>query len=131
MQEAEISEDDKEEELDSPSAEVSEESERNGDRTEETQRVVSIIVGNLSDGTGPPDIKDLFESYGITVDHVDMKICFAFVLCVWVNNLPEIVNNMQGSLFRHRYSIILRLLALLLSKMFYLDSSGITSCTSI
>ena len=113
-------EDEEEEELNmnSPSAEVSEESERNG---EENHRVVSIFVGNLSDGTGPPDIKELFESYGITVDHVDMKVCFAFVHCVWVNNLPEIVSNMQGSLFRNRYSQIFRLLALSLSKIARLD----------
>ena len=108
MHDAEISEDDKEQELNSPSAEVSEESERNGDQIEGKQRVVSIFVGNLSDGTGPTDIKDLFESYGITVDHVDMKICFAFVHCVWVSNLPEIVDNMQGALFRNRYCELIR-----------------------
>lgn len=106
MHEAEISESDKEEELNSPSAEVSEDCDRGGDLTEDSQRLISIFIGNLSDGTGPPDIKELFESYGITVDRIDMKVCFAFVHCVWVNNLPEIVSNMQGCLFRHRYSLI-------------------------
>ena len=103
MLEAEISDDEKEEDLYSPSAEVSDESDRNGDTTDQSQKIVSIFVGNLGDTTGPPDIKELFESHGITVDHVDMKICFAFVHCLWVSNLPEIVNSMQGSLFRNRY----------------------------
>ena len=100
-EEAEMSDDDKEEELYSPSAEVSDES-GNGDVTEQNQKYVSIFVGNLGEATGPPDIKELFESYGITVDHVDMKICFAFVHCLWVTNLQEIVTRMQGSLFRNR-----------------------------
>lgn len=100
-EEAEMSDDDKEEELYSPSAEVSDES-GNGDATEQNQKFVSIFVGNLGETTGPPDIKELFESYGITVDHVDMKICFAFVHCLWVTNLQEIVTRMQGSLFRNR-----------------------------
>lgn len=121
MHDAEISEDDKEQELNSPSAEVSEESERNGDQIEGKQRVVSIFIGNLSDGTGPTDIKDLFESYGITVDHVDMKVCFAFVHCVWVSNLPEIVDNMQGAFFRNRYCKIIRRSDWFFCQMFYPD----------
>lgn len=97
-----MSDDDKEEELYSPSAEVSDESGNGEANTEQNQKFVSIFVGNLGDTTGPPDIKELFESYGITVDHVDMKICFAFVHCLWVTNLQEIVTRMQGSLFRNR-----------------------------
>lgn len=79
---------------------VSDESDRNGDAT---GRAISIFIGNLGDTTGPVEIKNLFESYGVTVGHVDMKICFAFVHCPWMENISEKVEKMQGCLFERRY----------------------------
>lgn len=99
-----ISEGENDEESDSVSAVVSDESDRHGDTQDDGSRIVSIFVGNLADRTGPGDIKNLFESFGIAVDHIDMKVCFAFAHCPWVPNLPEVVNSMQGSLFEHRYN---------------------------
>ena len=93
------------EESDSISVIVSDECDRNGDIPEDGTKVVSIFVGNLGERTGPCEIKNLFESFGVVVDHIDMKVCFAFVHCPWVSNLADLVLKMQGCLFEHRYDI--------------------------
>ena len=56
----------------------------------------SIFVGNIPDGLDLQILRDIFESKGVQVLYVEMKMNFAFIHCNFSDTLKEIVADMKG-----------------------------------
>ena len=56
----------------------------------------SIFVGNIPDGLDLQILRDLFESKGVHVLYVEMKMNFAFVHCNFSNTTKDVVADLKG-----------------------------------